>query len=45
LFNGIRHLLNDFYSFNADGANPIEQVNHLFFIVGKFVGVEEFGDR
>jgi hypothetical protein len=40
----IWHLLNDRHRLNADGANLIEQVNHLFSVVSKFVGVEG-GDR
>lgn len=36
----IGHLLDDFHGFDADGADSIEQINHLFFVVGKFVGIE-----
>ena len=39
------HLLDNFHCFNANGTNPIEQVNHLFFVVSKFISIEEFGDR
>jgi hypothetical protein len=36
----IGHLLDDFHGFDADGADPIEPVDDVFFVVGKFVGVE-----
>jgi len=29
MLNGIWHLVDDFHGTNADGTNPIKQVNHL----------------
>jgi len=37
--------LNDFHGFDADGANSLQSINYLLFIVRKFVRVEQFGDR
>jgi hypothetical protein len=44
MFYSIWHLLHDRHRLNANGANAIEQVNHLFFVISEFVGVED-GDR
>ena len=43
--NCIGHLLDDFHCFDADGADSLQQVDDMFFVVGKLVGIEEFGDR
>lgn len=45
MLNCIGHLLNDFHCFNADSADSLQQVDDVFFVVGKLVGIEEFGDR
>ena len=45
MLNRIGHLLDDLYCFDADGADSLQQVDDVFFVVGKLVGIEEFGDR
>lgn len=36
----IGHLLDDFYGFDADGADSIEQIDNVFFVVSETVGIE-----
>jgi hypothetical protein len=45
MFNRVGHLLNNLHRAIADGADPLQQINDVFFIIGKFVSVEQFGDR
>ena len=45
MLNGIWHLLGDFHRPDTDGADSLQQVDDVFFVVGKFVGVEQVGDR
>jgi hypothetical protein len=45
MLNGIWHLLDDFHRTNADSADPIEQVDDVFPVVRKLLGVKEFGDH
>jgi len=40
----VGHLVDDVHGFDADGANPLQQVDDVLFVVGKAVGVEEFAD-
>jgi len=42
---GVGHLLDDLHHANASGTDPLQQVDDVFFVVGKFIGVEELGDR
>jgi|GEM_PF-3725287 len=41
---GVGHLLDDFHCTDTDGADPLEQIDYMLFVVGKFVGVELFVD-
>lgn len=45
MFNGIGHLLDDFHRLYTNGTDPLQQVDDLFFVVGKLVSIEQFGDR
>lgn len=38
------HLLDNFHCSNADSADSLEPINHLFFVIGKLVGIEFFAD-
>ena len=40
----LRHFTHDFHCLNADGADALEQINRLFFIIGKLVSVKAFGN-
>jgi len=37
--------LNNLHCFDADSADSLQQVNDVFLVVSKLVGIEEFGDR
>jgi hypothetical protein len=45
MLNSIGHLLNNLHCADADSADPLQQVDNVFPIVSKFVGIEKLGDR
>lgn len=42
--SSLNHLICNFNGFNADRANPFEQINHRFFVIREKVSVELRGD-
>ena len=44
MFYGVGHLVDDVHGFDADGADALEQVDDVVFVVGEAVGVEQFAD-
>lgn len=40
----VGHLVDDVHGFDADGADPLEQVDDVLFVVGKAISVEQFAD-
>ena len=40
----IGHLFNNFHGPNANGTHSLKQVDDVFFIISKFVGVEFLAD-
>ena len=48
-FSGFRtlkglHCTNNFHSFDTNGANPLQQINNLGFIISKTISIKIFGN-
>jgi len=40
MLGGVRHLGDQFHSADADGADAIEQIDYMFFVVEEAVGIK-----
>ena len=45
LFSLFSHCFNNFHCFNTHSTDSLQQIDNLFFIIGKAIGIKLFGDR